>query len=275
MNNHSSPTRRTFLKQSALASGVMIVPRYVLGGPGYTAPSDKLNVAAIGAGGKGWVNLSRTHESGEASIAVLCDVDDRQSQKARKAWPKAKYYTDFRKMLEAEKDNIDAVIVSTPDHMHAPIALPAMELGKHMYVEKPLTHSIAEARQLTEAAERYRVVTQMGNQGSSGDDTRKDRSLGATRRVLGDVRTVHTWTNRPVWPQGVPLPVEAQAVPPEVNWNLWLGVAPERGYHEAFMPFRWRGWWDYGTGALGDMGCHIMDVPYRALQAGLPRVGLL
>ena len=265
----SSSTRRTFLKQASLASGFVIVPRYVLGGPGYTAPSDMLNVAAVGAGGKGLVNITNTFQSNEANIAVLCDVDDRQAEKTRAQWPKAAYYTDYRPMLEKEKDTIDAVIVSTPDHMHAPIALAAMELGKHMYVEKPLTHSIAEARKLTEAAERYRVVTQMGNQGSSGDDTRKIEAW-VQQGVLGDVHTVHTWTNRPVWPQGVPLPAEAQSVPDEVHWDLWLGVAPKRDYHEAFMPFRWRGWWDYGTGALGDMGCHIMDVPYRALKLGYP-----
>ncbi len=269
MKTLRSTTRRTFLKQASLVSSIAIVPRYVLGGPGYTAPSDMLNVAAVGAGGKGWVNLSRTFEGGGATIAVLCDVDDRQSQKAREQWPKAIYYTDYRRMLEKEKDNIDAVIVSTPDHMHAPIAMAAMQLGKHVYVEKPLTHNISEARQLTEAAEQYQLVTQMGNQGSSGDDTRKIETW-VQQGVLGDVHTVHTWTNRPVWPQGVPLPVEAQPVPKEVNWDLWLGVAPQRGYHEAFMPFRWRGWWDYGTGALGDMGCHIMDVPYRALKLGYP-----
>ena len=269
MKNLSSTNRRTFLKQSALASGVFIVPRHVLGGVGFTAPSDQLNVAAVGAGGKGWVNLTNSHQSGEARIAFLCDVDDRQAQKARNEHPKATYYTDYRPMLEKEKDNIDAVIVSTPDHMHAPIALSAMQLGKHVYVEKPLTHSIAEARRLTEAAERYQVVTQMGNQGSSGDDTRRIEAW-VQQGVLGDVHTVYTWTNRPVWPQGVPLPQEAQPVPDGVDWNLWLGVAPQRTYHEAFMPFRWRGWWDYGTGALGDMGCHIMDVPYRALQLGYP-----
>lgn len=269
MKNLSPTNRRTFLKQSVLASGIFIVPRHVLGGVGFTAPSDQLNVAAVGAGGKGWVNLTNSHKSGEARIAFLCDVDDRQAQKARNEHPNATYYTDYRSLLEEEKDNIDAVIVSTPDHMHGIIALAAMELGKHVYVEKPLTHSIAEARQLTEAAERYRVVTQMGNQGSSGDDTRKIETW-VQQGVLGDVHTVYTWTNRPVWPQGVPLPQEAQPVPEGVDWDRWLGVAPQRAYHEAFMPFRWRGWWDYGTGALGDMGCHIMDVPYRTLQLGYP-----
>jgi predicted dehydrogenase len=153
--------------------------------------------------------------------------------------------------------------------MHAPIAMAAMKLGKHVYIEKPLTHDIYEARMLTEAAKRYKIVTQMGNQGSSGDDTRKIETW-VQQGVLGDVHTVQTWTNRPVWPQGIPTPQQKMPVPKEVDWELWLGTAPYRDYHEAYMPFRWRGWWDYGTGALGDMGCHIMDVPFRALKLGYP-----
>lgn len=269
-DNASHPIpRRSFLQRAALATGVMIVPRYVLGGKGYIAPSDQLNIAAIGAGGKGMYNLTQAYNNGSDNIVVLCDVDDRQSTEAREKWPKAKYYKDFRKMLENEARNIDAVIVSTPDHMHAVIAMAAMQLGKHVYVEKPLTHNISEARQLTEAAQKYRVVTQMGNQGSSGDDTRKIETW-IQQGILGDVHTVHCWTNRPVWPQGIPAPKVKQPVPEGVDWNLWVGVAPFRGYHEVFMPFRWRGWWDYGTGALGDMGCHIMDVPFRALKLGYP-----
>jgi predicted dehydrogenase len=172
-------------------------------------------------------------------------------------------------MLDKEARKIDAVLVSTPDHMHAPIALAAMQLKKHVYVEKPLTHDIAEARLLTEAAKKYKVVTQMGNQGSSGDDTRKIETW-VQQGLIGDVHTVHTWTNRPVWPQGIPTPAEKQPVPAGTDWNLWLGTAPYREYHEAYMPFRWRGWWDFGTGALGDMACHIMDVPFRALKLGYP-----
>lgn len=263
-------SRRTFLQNSILAaSGIMIVPRHVLGGKGFIAPSDQLNIAAVGAGGKGIENLKRAFNNGSDTIAVLCDVDDRQAKEARTKWPKASYHNDYRKMLEKEAKNIDAVIVSTPDHMHAPIAMAAMQLGKHLYVEKPLTHNIAEARMLTEAAKKYKVVTQMGNQGSSGDDTRKIETW-IQSGVIGDVHTVHTWTNRPVWPQGLPTPQEKMPVPEGVNWDLWLGVAPSRNYHEAYMPFRWRGWWDFGTGALGDMACHIMDVPFRALKLGYP-----
>jgi predicted dehydrogenase len=270
--NDNTPafSRRSFLKNSSLAAaGWMIVPRHVLGGKGFVAPSDKLNIAAVGAGGKGMYNLTHAFNNGSDNIAVLCDVDDRQAKGAREKWPKAKYHKDYRVMLDKDAKKFDAVIISTPDHMHAPIAMAAMQQGKHVYVEKPLTHDIYEARMLTEAAKRYKVVTQMGNQGSSGDDTRNIETW-VQQGILGDVHTVHTWTNRPVWPQGVPTPKEKMPVPSELDWDLWLGTAPFREYHEAYVPFRWRGWWDYGTGALGDMGCHIMDVPYRALKLGYP-----
>ncbi|CAN5256076.1 Gfo/Idh/MocA family oxidoreductase [soil metagenome] len=269
-HNPDNLSRRTFLQQSTLAAtGIVVLPRHVLGGKGYIAPSDKLNIAAIGAGGKGIVNLKQSYNNGTDNIVALCDVDERHVVEARNLWPKANFYKDFRKMLEQENKNIDAVIVSTPDHMHAPMAMPAMQLGKHVYVEKPLTHSIAESRMLTEAAREYKIVTQMGNQGSSGDDTRIVEAW-IHSGLIGNVHRVHTWTNRPTWPQGLPTPTERMDVPKEVDWDLWLGVAPFRPYHEAYMPFRWRGWWDFGTGALGDMACHIMDVPFRALKLGSP-----
>ncbi len=270
-NEHKHPfSRRAFIKNTALtAAGFIIVPRHVLGGKGYISPSDKLNIAAIGAGGKGIVNLTQSFNNGTDNIVALCDVDDRQAKEARQKWPNAIYSKDYRKLLDKQTKNFDAVIVSTPDHMHAPIAMAAMQLGKHVYVEKPLTHDIYEARMLTDAAKRYKVVTQMGNQGSSGDDTRKIETW-IQQGLIGDVHTVHTWTNRPVWPQGVPTPKEKMTVPNEVDWDLWLGTAPYRDYHSAYMPFRWRGWWDFGTGALGDMGCHIMDVPFRALKLNYP-----
>lgn len=274
MNNlDSTPatSRRSFLKSGSLAlAGFIIVPRHVLGGPGYVAPSDKLNIAAVGAGGKGMYNLTHAFNNGTDNIVALCDVDARQAHEARTLWPQARFYNDYRRMLtRKEMKDIDAIIISTPDHMHAPIALAAMQLGKHVYVEKPLTHDIYEARMLTQAAQRYKVVTQMGNQGSSGNDTRTVETW-VQQGVLGDVHTVHTWTNRPVWPQGIPTPTQNMPVPPGVDWQLWLGTAPVRPYHEAYMPFRWRGWWDFGTGALGDMGCHIMDVPFRALKLQYP-----
>lgn len=262
-------SRRQFIRNSSLAaSGFFIVPRFVLG-KGHIPPSDKLNIAGIGVGGKAEVNLPYAWNKGAENIVALCDVDDRQAVKGRQRWPKAPYYRDFRKMLEKEARHIDAVIITSPDHMHAVHALPFMEMGKHVYLEKPLTHDIYEARILTQAAAKYKVVTQMGNQGSSGDDTRHIETWVQTG-LIGDVHTVHAWTNRPTWPQGVPAPGGSFAVPKEMDWDLWLGTAPQREYNPAFHPAIWRGWVDFGTGSLGDMGCHFMDVPYRALQLGYP-----
>jgi predicted dehydrogenase len=188
---------------------------------------------------------------------------------ARKKWPNAPYYKDFREMLDKEHKNIDAVMVTTPDHMHAVHALPCMQLGKHVYVEKPLTHDIYEARTLTKAEKKYKVVTQMGNQGSSGDDTRNIETW-IQAGVIGNVHTVHVWTNRPVWPSGVSLPSGKFDIPKELDWDLWLGTAQSRDYNPAYLPEIWRGWTDFGTGSLGDMGCHFIDVPYRALKLGYP-----
>ena len=250
-------------------AGISIVPRHVLGGKNYTPPSDKLNIAALGAGGKAEVNLKNAFNNGSDNIVALCDVDDRMAKTSRGKWPKAKYYKDYRELLEKEDKNIDAVIISTPDHMHAVMAMAAMKQGKHVYVEKPLTHDIYEARMLTEAARKYKVVTQMGNQGSSGDDTRKIETW-IKNGVIGDVRTVHVWTNRPVWPQGIPTPAGKFEIPKEIDWTLWLGTAPERPFNPIYVPANWRGWVDFGTGALGDMGCHFIDVPFMALKLGYP-----
>jgi predicted dehydrogenase len=261
--------RRKFLKDAALASaGFFIVPRHVLG-RGYIPPSDKLNIAGVGCGGKAEVNLPYAWNNGSDNIVALCDVDDRMSAKARTRWPNAPYYKDYRELLSKEAKNIDAVIVTTPDHMHAPIALAAMQLGKHVYCEKPLTHDIYEARILTQAAKKYKVVTQMGNQGSSGNDTRVVETW-IQDGVIGDVHTVHVWTNRPVWPQGIPTPGGKFDIPAEVSWDLWLGTAPTRDFNPIYIPANWRGWVDFGTGSLGDMGCHFIDVPYRALRLGYP-----
>lgn len=262
--------RRRFLNHTITASTLFhIVPRHVLGGRGYVAPSDKLQIAAIGAGGKGWVNITNAYNEGTDDIVALCDVDDRMAVRAREKWPKAAYYHDFRRLLDTEDQSIDAVIVSTPDHMHAVQALAAIKRGKHVYCEKPLTHDIYEARILTRAAAKYRVVTQMGNQGSSGDDTRHVESW-IQSGLIGDVNKVHVWTNRPVWPQGIARPLQADPVPPEVQWDLWLGTAPKCTFNNTYLPAKWRGWVDFGTGALGDMGCHFMDVPFRALRLGYP-----
>jgi hypothetical protein len=262
-------TRRRFIRDSSVAAGgFFIVPRHVLG-RGFTPPSDKLNIAGVGCGGKARVNLPFAYNNGSDNIAALCDVDDRRATDARKLWPNAPYYKDYRDLLEKENKNIDAVVVTTPDHMHAPIALAAMQMGKHVYCEKPLTHDIYEARILTEAAAKYKVVTQMGNQGSSGDDTRKVETW-IQAGMIGDVHTVHVWTNRPVWPQGIATPTGTFEIPKELDWDLWLGTAPQRDYNPIYLPEIWRGWVDFGTGSLGDMGCHFIDVPYRALKLHYP-----
>src|SRR5688572_21167301 len=269
MKKSTKSSRRKFIRDSSLvAAGFFIVPRHVLG-RGYVAPSDKLNIAAIGVGGKGTYNLEMAFKSGGANIVALCDVDDRQAVNARKKYDKASYHKDFRELLNKEAAQIDAVIITSPDHMHAVQALPCMQLGKHVYLEKPLTHDIYEARILTQAEKKYKVVTQMGNQGSSGDDTRNVETW-IQAGIIGPVHTVHVWTNRPVWPSGVSLPTGKHDVPKELDWDLWLGTAPVRDYHPAYHPSTWRGWTDFGTGSLGDMGCHFMDVPYRALKLGYP-----
>jgi len=266
----ASAGRRSFIKEASLAtSAFMIVPRHVLGGKGYTPPSDKLNIAGIGAGGKGKSDIANFAESPNVNIVALCDVDDRQAVTSRENFPKASYYKDFRVMLEKESDNIDAVSVSTPDHMHAVAAYAAMQRGKHVYVQKPLTHDIYEARILTKAAKKYKVVTQMGNQGGSGDGVRRMKEM-YDAGLVGDVHTVTCWTNRPIWPSALETPTVKQNVPTEVDWDLWLGTAPYRDYHEAYMPWNWRGWSDFGTGALGDMACHIMDPVYRILPILYP-----
>jgi predicted dehydrogenase len=268
MKNQNS--RRDFIKKTAIGIGsFFIVPRHVLGGKGFTAPSDRLNIAGIGVGGKGWSDLQEVSKGGAANIVALCDVDDREAKNAFEKWDKAPRYRDFRKMLDAEAKNIDAVVVSTPDHTHATIAMASMELGKHVYLQKPLTHDIFEARQLTEAARKYKVVTQMGNQGGSSDGVRLMKEW-YDAGIIGEVSRVEVWTNRPVWPQGVPNPTGKHEIPKEIDWNLWLGPAPIRDFNPAYIPFNWRGFWDFGTGGLGDMGCHLIDPPYRVLGLGYP-----
>ncbi len=267
----ASGSRRHFIKNTAIATaGISIVPRHVLGGPGFIAPSDKLVVAGIGVGGKGRSDIGNFADSGKADIAYLCDVDDRRAADSVARFPKAKYYKDWRELLEKESKNFDAVSVSTPDHTHAVAALAAMELGKHVYVQKPLTHDIVEARKLTEAAKKYKVVTQMGNQGASSDGVRTLREW-YNADLIGKVHTVYCWTNRPVWPQGIPWPDTPAEVPKELDWDLWLGTAPYKEYINGLVPFNWRGWWDYGTGALGDMGCHLVEAPYRVLDLKYPK----
>lgn len=265
-----SLSRRNFIKNAGLAAAAFtIVPRFVLGGKGFLAPSDTLYIAGIGVGGKGESDLTGFAQNPKAKIAFLCDVDDRMAVTSRKNFPNAKYYKDYRIMLEKEGKGIDAVSVSTPDHMHGIQAMAAMQMGKHVYVQKPLTHDIYEARMLAEAAKKYKVVTQMGNQFASADPVRVAKEW-VDAGLIGDVTTVQTWTNRPVWPQGVPAPTGKFDVPKEVDWDLWLGTAKYIDYNPAYLPFNWRGWWNFGTGALGDMACHIMDAAFRILPIDFP-----
>ncbi|HPG12382.1 MAG TPA: Gfo/Idh/MocA family oxidoreductase [Chitinophagaceae bacterium] len=262
-------SRKEFVRNSAILGGAFfIVPRHVLG-KGYIAPSDKLNIAGIGAGGKGHGDMLEFAKSPNVNIVSFCDVDDRQAAESVNKFPNASYYHDFREMLEKEKNNIDACSISTPDNTHAVATLAAMQLGKHVYTQKPLTHDIYEARMLTEAAKKYKVVTQMGNQGGSGDGVRKAKEM-YDAGMIGKVYEAHAWTNRPVWPQGIPTPTGQYDIPKELKWDLWLGPAKAIDYNPAYLPFNWRGWWAFGTGALGDMACHIMDPIYRILPILYP-----
>ena len=314
-------TRRSFVAGTAGAAfGAMVVPRRVLGGAGYLAPSETVNVAVVGCGGQGAADATEIVAGGH-NIVALADVDfgfvdstmpgrvrGRNGQpnqagiKLQEAYGKAKRYADYRKMLEEQKD-IDGVVIATPDHTHAIIAKAAMELGKHVYVEKPLTWSVHEARVLRETAQRTKVVTQMGNQGHSSDGAALINEW-IHAGVIGPVKEVLVWTNRPIWPQGIPRPGKPAAdragtrgggggfgnhwtsrrlnesiatainggetPPPSLNWDLFLGPAPEVPFHPIYHPFNWRGWLDWGTGALGDMGAHLIDHPYWALGLKYP-----
>ena len=341
MEGDSQVTRRQFVATaSALAAGVMIVPRHVLGGVGHRAPSARVNVAIVGVGGMGMNNMAALADE---NVVAVCDIDwpfvERslagrlrpnregvvapEAIRARDALAKAKRYTDYREMLARHRD-LDAVVVATPDHLHAPIAVAAMRAGKHVYVQKPLTYSVHEARVLARVAAEKKVVTQMGNQGHSFEGTRRIREIVASG-VLGPIRDVHVWTDRPVrhWAQGIPRPRNAtptpvtpptpaagapapttatpapatpagppppprwnmrtvdnavlkamdenpQAIPAGLDWDLFLGPAPAIPYHPAYHPFSWRGWLDFGVGAIGDMGAHLIDQPFWALDLGYP-----
>jgi predicted dehydrogenase len=270
MDEKRRTSRRSFIKNAAVAAASFtILPRFVLGGKGYIPPSDTLYIAGIGVGGKGTSDLTGFAAHKQAKIGFLCDVDDRMAVKSKENFPSAKYYKDFRVMLDKEHKHIDAVSVSTPDHTHFAAAMAAMQRKKHVYVQKPLTYSIAEARQLAEAAKKHKVITQMGNQYASADPVRIAKEY-IDAGLIGDVTEVITWTNRPVWPQGIPAPTGTHAVPPELDWDLWLGPAPAIDFNPAYLPFNWRGWWPFGTGALGDMGCHILDAAFRILPIDYP-----
>ncbi|MBN2455079.1 MAG: Gfo/Idh/MocA family oxidoreductase [Sedimentisphaerales bacterium] len=258
-------SRRDFLGAAAAVAAFTIVPRHVLGGPGYTPPSEKLNIAGIGLGGQGSRDIERV---GSENIVALCDVDDQFAAGVFNTYPNARKYRDFRKMLEKEKD-IDAVVIATPDHTHALIAMTAIRMGKHVYCEKPLAHSIYEVRRLTEAARKHNVVTQMGIQ-CHADESIRLLCEWIWAGAIGPVREVHLWSNKPISSHAINRPKQTPPVPSTLDWDLWLGPAPERPYHSAYHPFKWRYWWDFGTGRLGDMACHIMDPAFWALKLTSP-----
>ncbi len=270
----SGTTRRRFVGSAATAAAAfMILPRRVLGGNGTPGANDRLNIAAVGLGGQGNADL-RPHVND--NIVALCDVDDANAAATFAEYPQAKRYQDFRVMFDREK-NIDAVIVATPDHLHAVVTMTALKLGKHVYCEKPLTRTVFEARTIATAAREAKVATQMGNQGMTFAG---NRQLDQWIRdgAIGPVREVHVWSDRPTqrgkvplwWPQGVERPTETPPVPPTLNWDLWLGPAPFRPYHPDYVPFRWRGWWDFGSGGLGDMGIHNLAPVFSCLQLDAP-----
>jgi len=270
-------TRRRFLGGTAVSTTAFFVaPSSILGLRGQTPPSGKLNIAGIGIGGQGAADLSSIQkESPGENIVALCDADWGHAGHTFKRYSGAKQYKDYRKMLDEMKE-IDAVVIGTPDHHHAPASIEAIKRGKHVYCEKPLTHSVWEARKVAEAARQAGVATQMGNQGAGSEESRRLCEL-IWHGAIGKVREAHIWTDRPsqglfneYWPQGVPRPKETPLVPETLDWDLWLGPAPERPYNPIYCPFRWRGWWDFGTGALGDIGCHAMDPVFRALKLGAP-----
>jgi len=267
MSNRWSVTRRHLVGAAGAGAALAIVPRHVLGGEGRRPASEKLNIAGVGVGGMGGSNLAACQTE---NIVALCDVDSGHAAQTFAKYPRAKQYKDFRVMLDRQPD-VDAVIVATPDHTHAVIALAAIRQGKHVYVQKPMSHSVYEARVMTEAARRHKVATQMGNQGHSGDGARLICEWIADG-AIGAVREVHAWTNRPVWPQGVEVdrPKETPAVPAKLDWDLWLGPAPYRPFHTTYHPGTWRAWWDFGTGSLGDLGCHVLDAPFWALKLKYP-----
>jgi len=266
----SNITRRELMRRAGLAGGLAALGGIWTEGKARASRSanERLSVAAIGAGGQGGSDIQQVASDPTVDVVALCDVDQARAADTFKAFPKARVFTDFRQMLEQVKE-IDAVTVSTPDHTHAPAAVMAMKLGKHVYCQKPLTHSVYEARVLMDVARKHKVVTQMGTQGHAFPSNIRAVEL-LQSGAIGPVREVHVVTDRPIWPQGMTELPGSQPVPATLAWDLWLGPREHRPYHSAYLPFVWRGWWDFGTGALGDMACHLMDVAFWALKLRYP-----
>jgi len=264
------PSRRSFLRSLGVAGAVASFP--AVSWARVAGANERLRIASVGTGGKGWSDLNGVAASPAVEVAALCDIDDSAKHlgAAAEKFPQAKRYADWRKLLD-DAGLFDAVLVSTPDHMHAPISLPAMQLGKHVFCQKPLTHTVFEARQMTMAAKKFGVVTQMGNQIQSHEAYRTAVNI-VHQGLIGKVREVHSWQGGVArWPRGFDRPQGSDPVPGHVHWDLWLGAAPERPYKaEMYHPFNWRGWQDFGTGQLGDFGCHILDPVFKALLLTSP-----
>lgn len=261
-------SRRKFLKTGAAAlAGITIAPSSILGmSHGHISPSDKLNIIGVGIGGRG-AHVIRSMNS--QNIIGLCDVDWKYSEHVFNEYPKAKRYKDYRKMFDEIGKSADAVVVATADHTHALVASQAMLMGKHVYCEKPLTHSVYESRLLTKLADKQKVATQMGNQGASEEGVRK-MCEWIWNGEIGEITKVEAFTDRPIWPQGLNRPEGSVAVPDGLQWDLFLGPAKFRDYNPVYTPWNWRGWWDFGTGALGDMACHILHPVFKGLKLGYP-----
>ncbi|MDZ7607112.1 MAG: Gfo/Idh/MocA family oxidoreductase [Cyclobacteriaceae bacterium] len=263
----SGINRRKFIGGAMVAAaGISIVPRHVLGGKGYKAPSDTMNIAGVGVGGMGFANLKNLESQ---NIVALCDVDWKYAKGCFDYFPKAKKYWDWRKMFDEMAKDFDGVVIATADHAHAIIAAHAMTLGKHVYVQKPLTHSVYESRLLTKLAAKYKVATQMGNQGASGEGVAQTCEI-IWSGALGEITKVESFTDRPIWPQGLNTPDRFDWVPETLNWDLFTGPAKLKPFANVYHPWNWRGWWDYGTGALGDMACHILHPVFEGLKLGYP-----
>jgi predicted dehydrogenase len=257
-------TRRQVLRNTALAGFTVWTAAKSWAGEAPASPNEKLNIAGIGVGGQGGWDIG---ECASQNIVALCDVDDRRAAGSFQRFPKAKRFRDFRKLLDEMGKQIDAVVVGTPDHTHAPAAVMAMNLGKHCYCEKPLAHCVFEVRTMIEAAKKHKLATQMGTQIHAQANYRRVVEL-VESGAIGPVGEVHVW--HPVAYGGGDRPKDTPPVPPELDWDLWLGPAPERPYHPTYCPGAWRSWWDFGTGGLGDFGCHYMDLPFWALQLRHP-----
>jgi len=265
----SGSSRRDLLRAGALAAGTMAFPHIVSAQA--KGANDKVRVACIGCGGKGDSDSNQVGEAG-MEVVALCDVDENTLNKKAQKYPDAKKFRDWRKLLSEMDKSIDAVTVSTPDHMHGLVASTAMRLGKHVYCQKPLTQTVYEARSLRQLAKDKKVATQMGNQGSAGPGLRRSVEV-IQAGLIGQVKELHVWSNRPIWPQGLMRPEGSDPVPSSLDWDLWLGPAQMRPYKkDTYHTFKWRGWYDFGTGALGDMACHTVNMPFRALKMGYPTV---